>query len=77
MIRRGELSMKPPDATGHVAEQVPHWMHVLIGLPSEAYSRLPISSTKDIPLSGGAVLAVIVSVAAALICCWPFAFRRS
>jgi len=60
--------MKLPEATGQVAEQVPHWMHELIGLPFEAYSRLLISSTKDIPLSGGAVLAVVVSVAAALIC---------
>lgn len=38
MIRRGELSMNPPDATGQVAGQVPHWMQVLIGLPFEAYA---------------------------------------
>ena len=53
MMRRGELSMNPPEATGQVAEQVPHWMQVLIGLPFEAYSKWLISSTKDIGFSGG------------------------
>jgi len=79
MMRRGELSMNPPEATGQVAEQVPHWMQVLIGLPFEAYSKWLISSTKDIGFSGGTALGAAGSATAVavLICFWPFAFRQS